>query len=422
MKINKKLLAVIAIAAVIGVPFVVKSTRGEASKEVEIAVAAEQLIRPTILASGVLAYLNEVNLTAELVAKVREILVKEGDQVTAGQLLMRLDPETYRNAIEREEASRRQGVISIERQRLALSLRDKQFARSERMLAAKMIDQSRFDEDRNQRDLARVELKSSEEALRRADAVLGEAREQMTKTDIRAPIAGTVVALPIKVGETAIPSTNALAGAQLMKIADTSAIQAKLKVDEADIGKISVGQKTDVYAAAYPDTALKGEVMQIALAPTVENQGRAYEVTALLEVPPELGLRSGMSARADVFLGDGGKQLAVPVEAVGTEDAEDKKTQRYVWVERDGRARKQVVEVGLSDDQWEAIAKGLSAGDRVIQGPAKLVRGLVEGDRVKAKEAKKDRGKSDQADKDDKEDEPDKEESKADAGADAEKP
>lgn len=396
MKINRKLLVVIAIVAIIGLPFVIKASRGEANKEVDIVVAAEQQIRPTILASGVLAYLTEVNLTAELVAKVREILVKEGDQVSAGQLLMRLDPETYRNAIEREEASRRQGVISIERQRLALSLREKQFERSERMLAAKMIDQSRYDEDRNQRDLARVELKSSEEALRRAEAVLGEAREQLTKTDIRAPIAGTVVALPIKVGETAIPSTNALAGAQLMKIADTSAIQAKLKVDEADIGKISVGQKADVYAAAYPDTALKGEVIQIALAPTIENQGRAYEVTALLQVPADLGLRSGMSARADVFLGDGSKQLAVPVEAVGSADSEDKKTQRFVWVERDGKAHKQIVEVGLSDDQWEAISKGLSAGDRVIRGPAKLMRGLKEGDRVKAREASS-KGKAEQA-------------------------
>lgn len=399
MKPNKKLLAAIAVVAVIALPLLIKAGRGESSKEVDIAVAAEQAIRPTILASGVLAYLNEVNLTSELVAKVREILVKEGDTVAQGQLLMRLDPETYRNAIDREEASRRQGVISIERQRLALALAEKQLDRSERMLAAQMIDQSRLDDDRNKRDLARVELKSSEEALRRADAVLGEAREQMTKTDIRAPIAGVVVALPIKVGETAIPSTNALAGAQLMKIADTSAIQAELKVDEADIAKIGIGQQVDVYAAAYPDTAIKGSVQQIALAPTLENQGRAYEVTALLEAPRDIALRSGMSARADIFLGDGSRKLAVPVEAVGTDVDEDKKTTRFVWVDRDGQADKVVVETGVSDDRWEEITTGLKAGDRVITGPAKTLRGLMDGERISERKPSADQ--DDDADADD---------------------
>ena len=388
MKPNKKYIAVAVIVAVLAVPLLVKMGRGESSKEVEIAIAAEQVIRPTILSSGVLAYRNEVDLTSELVAKVREILVEEGDTVEKGQLLLRLDPETYRNAIDREQATRRQGVISIERQRLALSLAEKRLARGEQLVAQKMIGQSEFDDLRNARDLARVEVQSSEEALRRADAILGEAREQLSKTDIRAPIGGVIVALPIKVGETAIASTNAFAGAQLMKIADTSSIQADLKVDEADVAKIALGQEVDVYAAAFPDTAIKGKVEQVALAPTLENQGRSYLVTAELTPPEDLALRSGMSARADIFLGDGGTKLAVPVEAVGTEVDEDKKVTRHVWVDRDGRATKVIVEVGLSDDKWEEITSGLAAGDRVIKGPAKLLRTLIEGERISEREDK----------------------------------
>jgi len=387
MKLNKKLVAAVVIAAVILVPLLVKISRGDASKAVEIVVASEQPIRPTILASGVLAYLTEVNLTSELIAKVREILVKEGDTVAEGQLLLRLDPETYRNAIEREEASRRQSVISIERQRLALALADTRFKRGEQLLAQRMIGQSEFDDLRNARDLASVELRSSQEALRRADAILGEAREQLSKTDIRSPISGTIVALPIKVGETAIASTAAFAGAQLMQIADTSAIQAELKVDEADIAKISVGQQVDVFAAGFPDAAINGKVEQIALAPTLENQGRSYLVTAVLSPPDDLPLRSGMSARANIYLGDGSTRLAVPVEAVGTDVAEDRKVTRYVWLDRDGRARKVVVQVGLSDDKWEEVTAGVSAGDRVITGPARILRGLVEGERVTGKVA-----------------------------------
>jgi HlyD family secretion protein len=408
MKPNRKMLALGLVAAVIAVPLLIKATRGESRKDVDIVVAAEQEIRPTILASGVLAYLEEVNLTSELVAKVRSIEVEEGDRVQKGQLLLTLDPETYRNAIDREQASRRQSAISIERQKLALSLAETRLARGEQLLARKMIGRSDYDDLRSARDLARVELQSSEEALRRADAILGEAHEQLGKTDIRAPIAGTIVDLPIKVGETAIPSTNALAGASLMKIADTSAIRAELKVDEADIARIAVGQAVDVYATAFPDTALKGEVQRIALAPTLENQARAYEVIALLDPPKDLALRSGMSARADIFLGDGSKRLAVPVEAVGTEEGEDDKVERFVWVDRDGVAKRVVVQVGLSDDRWEEITGGIAAGDRVITGPARTLRGLVDGDGVRRREDD-DRNGGDDADAGEGDDEDDAE-------------
>jgi HlyD family secretion protein len=325
-----------AIALALVLVVTMSRMRGESSKEVDIAVAAEQAVRPTILASGVLAYLNEVNLTSELVAKVREIKVQEGDRVESGPLIER-----------------------------------------------RMIGQSEFDDLRNARDLARVELQGSEEALRRAEAVLGEARDLLGKTDIRAPITGTIVALPIKVGETAIASTNAFAGAALMTIADTSAIQAELKVDEADIARIAVGQAVDVYATAFPDTALKGKVQRIALAPTLENQARTYEVVVLIAPPDGLALRSGMSVRADIFLGDGEPRLAVPVEAVGTDEDEEKKVERFVWVDRDGLAERRVVTVGVSDDRWEEIVSGLQAGDRVITGPGKELRLLAAGDRVR---------------------------------------
>ncbi len=394
MNSKKKWLLLVIILVVIVLPIGVKKMRGEKGTEVKLDTVAEQEIRPTILASGTLAYRTEVNLTSELIAKVRSITVKEGDAVVAGQVLLTLDPETYRNAIEREEASRRQGVISIERQRVALSLRQKQFERSNKLIEARMIDQSRFDEDRNQLELARVELKSSEEALRRADAVLKEAREQMAKTDILAPISGTVVALPIKVGETAIPSTMALAGAQLMKIADTSAIQAELKVDEADIANIVVGQKADVYAAAYPERAIPGVVEQIALAPTVELQGRAYKVTVLLQAPEDMELRSGMSARTDIFLNDGGKRIAVPVEAVVSETGESGKLERHVWVWRDARAHKASVQTGISDDSWDEVTSGLKVGDRIITGPAKALRQIKEGDRLSESTDKDDKAKA----------------------------
>ena len=382
MKLDKRWIGAALVVLVIAVPLAYQRFSASGGTPVELMPLAEQEVRPNVLASGTLAFKTEVNLTAEVTARVASILVQEGDIVKEGQLLLRLDPETYNNIIAREEAGVRQNRISIERQRAVVALRKQQYERSQTLAAANLIDKNRLDEDRNQYIVAEADLKSSEEALSRATAVLSDAREQRAKTEIRAPISGRIVSLPIKAGEVAIPSTASLAGAQLMKIADVSAIQAEVKVDEADVAKITLGQRADVFAAAYPDTALVGKVERIALTPTVEGQGRSYKVTLAIDAPGELQLRSGMSARAIIFLGDGRKQLSVPVEAVVTETPEKNVVKRFVWVDDGGKARKRAITTGLSDDRWEAIDSGIAVNDRVITGPAKTIRRLRDGDSV----------------------------------------
>jgi HlyD family secretion protein len=400
MKIDKRWIAGAVLVLAIAVPLALKRVTGDSGTPVDFATVAEQQVRPSILASGTLAYKVEVNLTAEVLARVASIAVEEGDVVEKGQLLLRLDPETYNNIIAREEAGVRQNRISIERQRAVVALRKQQYERSQRLAEAQLIDRNRLDEDRNQYVVAEADLKSSEEALRRATAVLSDAREQRAKTEIRAPITGRIVSLPIKVGEVAIPSTASLAGAQLMKIADTSAIQAEVKVDEADVAKIRMGQRADVFAAAYPDNSLKGSVEKIALTPTVDGQGRSYRVTLAIEAPKDLLLRSGMSARAVIYLGDGGKSLAVPVESVISETPEKNVVKRYVWLATDGKARKTAVTTGLSDDRWESIESGVKAGDRLIVGPSKTLRRLRDGESVSERKVEPSADKGDKADND----------------------
>jgi len=400
MKFDRKWLIAAFIVAVVVVPLIVKKHRASSATGVDLIEVAAQDVQPSILASGTLAFRNEVDLTSEVTGKVRTLLVKEGDTVEAGQVLLRLDPELYDNAIERESAGLRQARIAIERQRAQVALARTQFERSRALVADKLIDRNRFDEDRNRYELAQADLRSNEEALRRAESVVSDAREQRARTEIRAPISGRIVSLPIKVGETAVPSTSAFAGAQLMKIADTSEIIAELKVDEADIAQVAIGQRVEVFAASYPDTALKGAVEQIALAPTIEGQGRAYKVTVRIVPTKDLALRSGMSVRANVFLGDGQRRLAVPVEAVVTETDEHGDAKRYVWIAKDGKAQRVEVRTGASDDRWEVVESGLKAGDQAIAGPSRELRSLVDGQAVERRDPNEAKGDDKDADKD----------------------
>ena len=397
MKFDRKWLAGVLVLAVIAVPWLVRGCRGDSAKQVDLVEVEAREINPTILAPGVLAYRNEVNLTSEITGRVASIAIEEGDSVREGQVLLTLDPEIYRNAVDRAEAGVRQGRLVIDRQRTTLALRQRQYDRARALLGEQMIDRGSFDEARNQLEVAKLDLATSQEDFRRAQSALEDAREQLSKTTIRSPISGRIVSLPIKIGETAVPSTSSFVGAQLAKIADTSRIEAKLKVDEADIARVVVGQGADVYPAAYPDDALEGTVQQIALAPTVEGQGRAYEVTVALEVPEAMELRSGMSVRAEIALGDGAKLPALPVEAIVTELGEDKQAVQYAWKVEGGTASKVKIEVGLSDDAWQAVGEPLEVGDTVVRGPARMLRQLQEGDRVEQR--KDDAG--DDADADD---------------------
>ena len=113
-------------------------------------------------------------------------------------------------------------------------------------------------------------------------------------------------------------------------------------------------------------------------------------------VPPEgLSLRSGMSVRADIFLGDGQRRLAVPVEAISTETGDDGKPVRHVWLAKDGKATRATVQTGASDDRWEVVTKGIAQGDTVIVGPAKALRGLSEGAQVKRRDPAKSKDEGD---------------------------
>ncbi|WP_082132480.1 efflux RND transporter periplasmic adaptor subunit [Luteimonas sp. FCS-9] len=385
MKNAPKWLAAVAVLLVLIVPLSIKKSRDASGLEVNVVQAQTRVLNPTILASGTLAYETEVSLTAEVLARVSQVLVEEGDSVEFGQLLLKLDPETYNNAISREGAGLRQSRNSILRKRDALHLKEKQIARSQALARAQLIDQNSLDELLDQLSAARSDLADSEEALRRSEAIVGEAYEQRAKTEIRSPLAGTIISTSIKVGETAIPSTSALAGAQLMRIADTSTIQAELKVDEADIGKVTIGQAVQVTPSAFPHLTLEGAVEKIALDPTIEGLGRAYKVTTTLTTAPSVHLRSGMSVRADIQLGDGTERLAVPVEAVVSEADERGSVVRYVWIVEGRAARKRVVETSGSDDRWEEVTRGLVAGDQVITGPARTLRALIDGERIAPK-------------------------------------
>jgi HlyD family secretion protein len=322
---RKKLIVAAIVAAFFAVPVAVKFAGGsKPSREAELATVQKLEIHPSILATGNLVFRQEVQLSAEVIGKVAAVQVKEGDQVSRGQTLLKLDPTIYQAEVAQQEASRRNAAIAIERAQINVANQERTLERTGRLYKDKYIGISSYDDAVHQLDLARVELRASRESLEQASALLSQSRERLAKTEVRAPIDGTVTAVPIKVGETAVASATGIAGSSLMTIADVGSIMAEVNVDEADIARVAVGQQAKVFPAAYPDQPVTGKVESVAMAPKgampgAQSQGRNYVVKLHLD-DPKLALRSGMTCRVEIVVGSSAAKPAVPIQAVMNEE------------------------------------------------------------------------------------------------------
>ena len=395
----KKILIFAVLAALlIGAPLISKFTNGKDAEQVEVQKVERKLIKSSILASGTLAYREQVQLRSEVIGQVIKLHVQEADRVRKGDLVITLDPKTYQAQVEQAEARVRMQEIAIERQRLLIKTLSDRFDRQKTMFSKKLVDEDSYQAIESELSLAKVDLRSLQESLEQARAALNQSEELLGKTRIRSPIDGVVIQIDVKEGETVIAGTTNIPGSTMMVIADPSETLSEVQVDEADIAQVRVGQTADIFAAAYPDTPLSGTVQSIASVAR-QTQGQAslsFLVKILLDEQDKLIIRPGMSVRADIYTQSSEETLAVPVQAVlydeetGEEEGgKDTKEQTYVFVMEDGKAVRKDVKVGISSDSDEEISDGLAEGEKVISGPFRVLRNLSDGDPVEEKEPDK---------------------------------
>ena len=370
-------------------PLLSKFTGGTDTKQVEVQKVELKPIKSSILASGTLAFREQVQLRSEVIGQVTELHVEEADRVKKDDLLITLDPKNYQAQVEQAEARVRIQRIAIERQRLLIKTLTDRFARQQAMFAKKLVDEDSYEAVESELALAKVDLRSLQESLAQASAALDQSEDLLSKTRIRSPIDGVAIQVDIKVGETVIAGTTNIPGSTMMVIADPSETLTEVQVDEADIAQVREGQNADIFTAAFPDTPLSGTIQSIA---TVARQspGQAslsFLVKILLDEQDTMIIRPGMSVRADIYTQSSEATLAVPVQAVlydedTGEDDEGKKEQTYVFVMKDGKAVRKDVEVGISSDSDQEIKSGLEEDEIVISGPFRVLRHLNDGEEV----------------------------------------
>jgi HlyD family secretion protein len=390
---NKKLLIIVGIAVlVVAVPLIQARLRGGSSVEVEVEKLEPRVIQSSVLASGKLVHEEQVKLTTEEIGRVTAIYVAEGQAVKRGELVLQIDDQRLKAAVEQQQASVRMQEIAIQRQQLQVENLKTQWERQRVLNERKLINEDSFTTATNNLAISEVDLMSSKESLEQARALLDQQADRLSKTRVYAPIDGTVTTLDIKVGETAIASSTNIPGSSLMTIANPASIHTEVHVDEADIANVEIGQKAQVFAIAYPEQPVQGVVEQIAVSAKVAEgqQGQSFAIKIRLLDPEKITLRPGMTCRAEIFTATKGGVLAAPIQAILVdEDLTTDAVTRDVFVNRNGRAAKVSVEVGIADDTYQEIVSGLKPGDEVVTGPDRVLRALEDGDRISIGEEKR---------------------------------
>ncbi len=327
----------------------------------------------TAAASGKIEPHVQVEVKSRTSGEIVELLAKEGDVVEQGQLLLRLDPtDAERNLADAKVALERvrADLAAAQAQLVVTDLEKKNSAVSEE-LAKKSLEAGLGTPDavRTSEHAARVasanhtlraaQLAASRTQLRTAELAVQDAELRLKETKIFAPMSGTVLDVPVEKG-TIIASalTNVSGGTTVMTIADLSDLRIIAQIDEAQVGKVLVGQKADIRVDAYPERVFRGEVGRVSPLGVENASVVTFDVEIVVKDEQIALLRSGMSADVEITTSKHEGVLLVPLAAIQSSGPA-----RFVTL-ASGERRK--IKTGASDGAQLVVLEGLAAGDVIL--------------------------------------------------------
>lgn len=351
MKLNKKItaaIAVIIIAACAGGWYYYQTQqKAQQASAVETAQVERMNLTSKVSATGTIRPVDSVEVSPKITARISQVLVKENDQVTAGQTVATLDGKDY-------QAKYDQAQYKVTNTRL---------------------DYERYKMLYDQGAGTKQTLDNAEYEYKTALSNLSAAESDLAETTITAPMSGVVVGEPKPAGTMAVQGNSN--PTVIMRIADTSKKQIMAKIDETDIGNIKVGQDATFTVDTYTNqtfTAHVSKISQTDTSNTWDTNGTStssssssssasviyYYVTLDVDDPDDV-LRLGMTARVEINTAEKEDALVVPIAALKTND-----NGFYVLrVNTSGQTEQVPVTTGIYSDEYVEILSGLSEGDSV---------------------------------------------------------
>ena len=375
--------------------------------EVQTAPVDARKIVQTVVATGRIQPVTQVNISADVSAKITRLAVKEGDWVEKGQFLLELDRERYVAEVESAEANLRSSEAEAAVVRENLDKAEKDLARIQDLHGKSLESGSNLDAAMSTVQVEKARLRSAQDRVSQGRASLKQATDSLSKTTIYAPMAGTVAKLNKEVGEIALGSQ--FQEDVILELANLAGMEALVDVDENDIVQLALGDEATIEVDALPGTTFQGKVTDIASSAKTAGQGTSDQKTefevkvAILD--PGSQLRPGMTASADIVTEVREEALGVPIQSVavrtpdqlgvkaggkGKGSAEPAFTPdkdgfvQVVFVVEDGVAKVKQVKTGIQSDTHIELLEGIDAGEEIVTGSYRAIsRDLKDGVKVR---------------------------------------
>lgn len=338
--------------------------------------------RDTINASGLLIPRKKVSIMSDVMGKIVELPVREGDLVKKGQLLVRINDRDLKSEVQRQEAGVRMVQIQVESQKVSLDTAMREFKRKKHLFETQLISTETFEQARSTLQGAELMLKQYKESVTQSRAILQKSRELLSKTVVHSPMDGKITALNKELGEQVIQGTVNVPGSVIMEVSDMSAIDLEVEVNEIEAARTRTGMLATLKLNALSDRKFKGTISEIGQS-AYRPQGRDVSVfkikIALMEVDP--AMKPGMNGEAEITVQKKKNAVFIPIQAVRTDDDNNK----FCFIMEDGKTVKKTVKTGLSNDANIEITSGLTGDETVITGPYRVLKNLKVGDKVRKK-------------------------------------
>jgi HlyD family secretion protein len=410
-----------SVAGVVGLVIVLvvglgAAKRGNKAVEVRIEPVEQRDLVASVTASGQVRPQTKVDVASDVAGKITQLSVKEGQMVTKGQFLLQIDPEQAEAAVSRGEAALAAAKAQHAQARANLIQSEKSLERTQAMKKAnpQLVSDEQLEQLATSVEVNRALVEAAGHSVEQSAAALRDARSARSKTTLYAPMAGRVTRLVVEQGETAVPGTFNKEAATLLTISDMSILETKVKVDETDVARISIGDSSIIQIDAFPDTTFVGRVTKISNSAVrgvavqqSADQAVDYEVTIqLLNAPSET--RPDFSATAKVITDTRRNVLSIPIialtvreneeiakgdTAVGlgrprpTKDVGRKDVEGVFVVGADNKVTFRPVKVGIAGEKHFEVLTGLKQGERIVAGTYQAIRELKDETLVREQKA-----------------------------------
>ncbi|MDH4043542.1 MAG: efflux RND transporter periplasmic adaptor subunit [Gemmatimonadota bacterium] len=377
--------------------------RGDSGVAVRMEEVGRRDLVSTVTASGKIQPMTKVDISSDITGRIIELRVREGEFVRRGDLLLRIDPSTFESSVARAEAglaSARASAVQSAANR-AQAERAAQRARELRAQNPNLVSDEQLEQAETSFRVAEAVAVSSERQVDQAQAFLQEARDQLAKTVLRAPMDGQVTRVAVEEGEVAVPGTFSRETGLLMTVSDLSVIQVNVQVDETDVVRLHLGDSTEVTIDAFPDTTFTGRVTEVSqsssrlTAATAADRAVDYDVEITLDNPPP-DVRPDLSATAKIVTATRDSTLSIPIialtvrentpissETAPADTTKGKKETEGVFVVQGGIAQFRPVKVGIAGEEHFEVLEGIALGDSIVAGPYQAIRDLKDSTRVR---------------------------------------